>query len=314
MPRRSLRPSHRRTDEYQLVRDALSGILVPASRIVRSDVEGLRGLEIGDQFAFDRRARVSPSYEDLRGITPAVQKYDPIAVSGGEGGFPYEEEEWLPTDLDGLEGWYDQDGLAAIGDGNTMETWPDLSGEDKDLAQATASARPTVQQVGADSVLDPIWEAQFDGTNDVMESEWGAEAVQTVVLGCTWRFLTEPSATLYTICLTDNLFGNSSLVTVTTSGLLSANSGASLHPPLGTTTHYSVAVFSSAASYLRLDGREVQRGTGTVDAGRTALAQNVVGGGAYANIGVRALVVANELPSDEEILLLESYLRYRARS
>jgi hypothetical protein len=331
VPRRSLRPSHRRTDEYQLVRDQLSGILVPASRIVRSDVEGLRGLEIGDQFAFDRRARVSPSYEDLRGITPAVQKYDPIAVSGGEGGFPYEEEEWLPSDLDGLVTWVDQDALAAVGDGASLTVWDDLSDDDDDIIEGDPGAGvATVQQVGTDEILDPIWEAQF-GTLHFMENESNVDLTGAVlVVGCTWRFLSSPYGTsgssgiihahedaeFYLKAVSDP-DGSGDTLTLVGEALTSAS--ALLSPgAIGTATHYTVAIFQEDTVTLRYDGRVVinEQPVGTWAGGSTkmTLAIALTVSVPTADVAIRSVVVANELPSDEEILLLESHLRYRARS
>jgi hypothetical protein len=289
------------------VTDQLSGILVPASRIVRSDVQGLRGLEIGDTFAFDRRARVSPSYEDLRGITPAAQKYDPLPVSGGEAGFPYEAGEWLPSDLDDLELWFDQQELEAVGDGNTMQTWADLSGSGRDLTQATASFRPTVQNVGYDAVLDPIWEAQFDGVNDLMSSSIPGTA--TVVIGVAWRLLSAVGAG--TFYVHSGVLASEPATSIVGENL-SANNGTAAHPPIGLEPHYTVAVFDGVASYLRLDGRQVQAGlfVGSQDIFRLGSLEPPN----FVNIGVRAIVVTSEPIDDEEILLLESFLRYRARS
>jgi hypothetical protein len=314
VPRRSLRPSHRRTDEYQLVRDALSGILVPASRIVRSDVEGLRGLEIGDQFAFDRRARVSPSYEDLRGITPAVQKYDPLPVSGGEGGFPYEEEEWLPTDLDDLLLWVDQDGLRAVGDGVAISSWDDQSDEDEDLDQATAGFRPTVEQVGTDATLDPIWEAQFDGDDDVLETAVFAAVTDPILIGVCWRSLTTSYSNLRLVS-SDTVEVGIAVTDSAAQSFIHMRGGATgtsftVSPRLGTELHYIVALNNGADSYLRLDGRLVASNlSGLLVATITQILVNPPEPCAH-----RALVVANTEPSDEEILLLESHLRYRARS
>lgn len=324
MPRRSMRPSHRRTDEYQPIVDQLTGILVPASRVVVSDVEGLRGLAIGDTFPFERQARVRPGYEDLRGISPGVVQHELIPVQGGELG-PYQEEEWLPTDLADLEMWYDQDALALVGDGNAISSWTDLSGNGKHLLQATPSWRPTVRQVGTDSVLDPIWEVQCDAANKHLVTASFVDFGSPVVVGVVWRLMTalasgenrRVNSSTGAEQLVLRAHGPGGVYNVQADHFSQTdNAGNGVVPlsgvdKIGVATHYTVAVWSGVNSRLRFDGAELSYSVAPT--GVPAATDFALG---YPNhlITYRAAVVTSSIPDAEDMLLLESYLRYRARS
>jgi hypothetical protein len=51
----------------------------------------------------------------------------------------------VPSDITGLWGWWEADTNGGLADGATIQTWPDQSGNSRDLAQATSGNRPTVQ-------------------------------------------------------------------------------------------------------------------------------------------------------------------------
>jgi hypothetical protein len=72
-----------------------------------------------------------------------------------------------PTFVSGLTGWYDASNVSSItfGSGTEVATWGDLSGQSRNITQATAANRPlrntTLGAVGLSALT-------FDGTNDVL--------------------------------------------------------------------------------------------------------------------------------------------------
>lgn len=71
-----------------------------------------------------------------RGIAPVRSALPPITS---------------PADLTGLHGWWDASQIAGAVDNTTIASWPDLSGNGRNFAQATAGTRPTylANQLGA---------------------------------------------------------------------------------------------------------------------------------------------------------------------
>lgn len=63
------RPSHRNPDEIQPEVCDLCGNLVGHQHLLDSQVEGLRGYAICDLHRFERRARVTPSFRDIRAFS-----------------------------------------------------------------------------------------------------------------------------------------------------------------------------------------------------------------------------------------------------
>jgi hypothetical protein len=50
---------------------------------------------------------------------------------------------WTPATPAGLLAWYKADAITGLSDGDPIGTWPDSSGNGRDLTQATAAAKPT---------------------------------------------------------------------------------------------------------------------------------------------------------------------------
>ena len=64
-------PSHRSTLEVQPEVCDFCGVMVGAERLVICDVQGFRGAAVCDTHPWERIARFSPSYNDLRRLDPA---------------------------------------------------------------------------------------------------------------------------------------------------------------------------------------------------------------------------------------------------
>jgi hypothetical protein len=63
------RPSHRNPDDIQPETCDLCGNLVGHQHLLESPVQGLRGFRICDLHQFERRARMTPSYMDIRALS-----------------------------------------------------------------------------------------------------------------------------------------------------------------------------------------------------------------------------------------------------
>lgn len=62
----SLRPSHRNPEDLQPEVCDLCGAKVGHQHLIDSDIVGLQGFKICGLHSFERRARVTPSYDDYR--------------------------------------------------------------------------------------------------------------------------------------------------------------------------------------------------------------------------------------------------------
>ena len=70
----------------------------------------------------------------------------------------------IPTDISGLMLWCDAADIT-VGQGFPFDTWPDKSGNGRDLTQATGAKQPTLRQ---SPTGDPC--AEFDGVDDFMKT------------------------------------------------------------------------------------------------------------------------------------------------
>lgn len=63
----------------------------------------------------------------------------------GVGAGPAAVGPFSPSDIAGLQGWWDADAIVGLNDGDAVATWEDSHTSNHDLAQATAGQRPTYQ-------------------------------------------------------------------------------------------------------------------------------------------------------------------------
>lgn len=87
-----------------------------------------------------------------------------------------------PTTIGTLEGWYEADALLGAGvtlpsSGTPVSTWTDLSGNARDLVQATSGSRPAFTTGGGGG--QPY--VQLDGSNDVMGTGSAVIPIRTVI-------------------------------------------------------------------------------------------------------------------------------------
>jgi hypothetical protein len=80
--------------------------------------------------------------------------------SRGGGGEP----EYIPTDLEGLQWWFDASQLAGFSDNDMVARWPDLSGNEAHLEIAIDSAKPLYKT----NVVNGLPGLLFDGSNDCL--------------------------------------------------------------------------------------------------------------------------------------------------
>lgn len=142
--------------------------------------------------------------------------------------------------------WRDASRLG-LADGVGVATWPDLSGNGRDLAQATALLQPLVVAAGSRSGLPVV---RFDTT------KWMQQAAFTAVPQPFTRFMVlRSTAGQYkdgpALGAVRNIVGRASSVAANIyAGTAFANTGSGVLANLSIV----VGVFDGAASYARLDG------------------------------------------------------------
>lgn len=178
---------------------------------------------------------------------------------------------WTPDNLFPASGaWFDSNDLSTLfqdsarttpvtSDGDPVGAWDDKSGNGNHLTQATASERPVYRTSGGLS-----W-VEFDQVDDNLTVTFGAPISQIVTSSIAFRTGTEPSATLG--YLWDSVDGTNrhtlirdslSLNTIFNTGLRSE------HPDMTNLTDFVVSTKAdSTSSFVRINGSETSRSTGT---------------------------------------------------
>lgn len=73
-------------------------------------------------------------------------------------------EPFKPSDVPGLELWLDAEAITGLSDGAAVATWPDSSGNGRNVTQATGSLQPLWKQ----SIANGRPAVRFDGVDDVL--------------------------------------------------------------------------------------------------------------------------------------------------
>lgn len=95
------------------------------------------------------------------------------ALTGGGGGTAFS-----PTDIAGLQLWLDASQIAGLNDGDAVATWADVSGNGRDVTQASATARPTYQTAEVNGL--PV--VRCDGVDDFLATASSIVAAQPVTV------------------------------------------------------------------------------------------------------------------------------------
>lgn len=224
---------------------------------------------------------------------------------------------WTPASIAGLDLWLDASQLG-LADGASVATFTDLSGNGRDLTQATSSARPTFRSSGS-VVTQPngLPVVHFDGVDDFLANT--AYSVASVPAGGTTVLVVTRSLSS----------GVNSEVVTTRSGvavndgwlLRLSSGGASVLAALigslnatvsGTTTSVHIAGLDRTGGSQRafINGSNGTAVSGTLTAPATTLTQmgkqsSVISGQMY----VAECIVYSSKLSDADRQTLESYLR-----
>ena len=85
MARNFFTPTHRNPDRPQPEVCQLTGDLTPSTDLIVSDVEGLRGVHVGSTYPWAAKARLRPSWNDLRRLNPGppLESSQQKGLSGG---------------------------------------------------------------------------------------------------------------------------------------------------------------------------------------------------------------------------------------
>ncbi len=177
--------------------------------------------------------------------------------------FSGNEAAWSPSDMAGLEMWFDAGTqTTGVADGTALAQWDDLSGNARHLVQATGSLQPTAQ-TGAGDLINGRGVIDFDGTDDALAAVFTAIPQPTTIfvvasadVDSNNRFYVDGGAggtgrqAIYWR-VSDQLafFGGSTEVDAT-----------AIDVPAVTSMHILEAVFDGASSALYVDG--TARGTG----------------------------------------------------
>jgi hypothetical protein len=173
---------------------------------------------------------------------------------------------WVPTDQSGLALWLDSrhpaGALAAVPADNTaLATWADLSGNGRDLTQATSGSRPLFRSDPAAALPNGVPTITFDGTDDYM-----ASAAVAVSQPLTIYVFGKMSATDQAMFSSGN--GNPMVYSRTGENSIYAGSRVGLPGGHISTRNIYTGVYNGASSFFYINGQ--QRATGNVGVGNIA--------------------------------------------
>ena len=219
---------------------------------------------------------------------------------------------FAPTDIAGLVVWLKADTLA-LNDGDPVTTWADQSGSGNDLAQATASLKPTYQTNEING--RPI--VQADGSDDEMETAGSLTLKPVTVV-----FVARPTNfTNYRTIFGSGTDGGLQIRFTQTTGTVHtlAQSTAAIATSTGTAvaaTPIMVAFsYSAVGAYVfRLDGAADSSGTNdqTITAEPIILLNHGTAPGGEPFIGgLGELLIYDSVLAEADIISLETYLNGR---
>lgn len=181
-----------------------------------------------------------------------------------------------PSDISGMYAWFDG-ATPAQGDGTSVSTWADTSGNSRDATQATGGLQPIYKTsiIGTESVV------RFDGTDDYLRTATFTSPGSTVTVFCVSKFNATGQRFLYD---GHNTSGGRQCVFQESGNTWNMFAGTLLSGGTTdqTTFHISVAVFNGASSKLYVDGGAAllsgNAGSGSVDGITLGTQQNVANG------------------------------------
>lgn len=201
---------------------------------------------------------------------------------------------WTPIQLPDLQFWHQPSGLVGLNDTDPISIWVDSSGRGRDLTQGTAAKRPTYNI----AQLNGYAGATFDGIDDQLNAPAFTYA-QPEYIFMIAKIITPAVADAFW----DGEASNSMLGYQSISGVVRLYAG-SLGPisgAIGTDWHVISALFSGAASRLRLDGAAVLTGNpGAANGGGFKMGSNGNGASGFCNMvcveafGCKSLSIAQE--------------------
>ena len=89
-----------------------------------------------------------------------------------------------PADVDGVLAWYSASDISGLSDNDPVQTWEDLSGNEKHLTQATEASRPLYKT----GVRNEKAALLFDRSDDYMFTGSNISGIKTIIaVGCYTR-------------------------------------------------------------------------------------------------------------------------------
>jgi hypothetical protein len=206
-----------------------------------------------------------------------------------------------PAKISNLVGWWPAYGITGLSDDDVVGTFPDQSGNGRNLTQATAAKKPLYKT----NVKNGYPTVRFDGSDDYLQGAFGATIAQPITYFIAFRAITVGPNEY--IMAGDDITNRVGLLIVT-GGWWGIYAGAGLVSTTvpDTNWHYIVAIFNGASSSIRLDGAAIKSG----NAGANSLDGLTLGalytGGENANIDVIVCGAYSKVVSGTELTLLES--------
>lgn len=210
-----------------------------------------------------------------------------------------------------LTAWYDASQITGLSDGDPVTNWPDVSGNSRDVVQATAARQPTYRT----NVTAGRPVVRFDGSNDILVTAVAVNNAQpnTYAVVVSSDFPTPGSGNAQGIVHNHNAGagGENSLFLRSDNADYGVYGGAlGLIDVVASTAgfHVVLASFNGTSSILSVDGVEFTGNAGTLEMGGIALGGRADSMSQFLDGDIAEAVVYNSVPSVAERGWLYRYL------
>lgn len=236
------------------------------------------------------------------------EEFDRLTVTGRSprpSAFP------TPEDIPGLFCWTPSTSITGLSDGQAVSSWPDLSGYNHDLDQATGTKQPTYQT----NELNGLPVVRFDGSDDFLRSDMGETYEQPNTIFLVAKHIGgSVTADEYMFCGDSSAGAESHTVEAVQAGTDTYGANAGTQQTFGTldtSYHIFIVAFDGASSIVRLDRTQSTKSLGTRN-----LAELIMGIGrdlasGAADIDVADFAAFRRKLSVAQMRMLEDYASWK---
>lgn len=216
---------------------------------------------------------------------------------------------WLPTDVNGLVGWWDASDTDTITESSgKVSQWDDKGPYGYDLSQGTSDNQPLTGS-NSQNTLNLI---TFDGSNDLLSRTTTPTWAQypTIIIVCSmgvgeeqwWTQANSAVAGIFGRALGGSDYQN--LYVYGASGGFTYNFGTGAFPLTIVTAQWG----ASGAGLMRLNGTQVATGTATMNGTETGINLGRPSGGLSPNGDIAELIIYDSQISADDYANAEAYL------